>query len=157
MIFTCRLAISRSAASDMSTTMGSASWLPTVMLEAALSPTITLMVVSAGAGIATVTVAVPLAGPDVAVTAAAPSATAVTRPVGETVATDADDELHETLAPLIAVPSWPFTSAESCCVAPIEVKLKLAGETVTEVAVGGVVGEFPPSPHPVSTKTAVSV
>ena len=75
----------------------------------------------------------------------------------ETVATDAADEAHDTLAPLIVAPFWSLTVAESCCVAPIEVKLKLAGETVTEVAVGGVVGEFPASPHPVSTKTAVSV
>ena len=52
-----------------------------------------------------------------------------------------------------------MTVAESCCVAPIDVKLKLVGETVTEVAtgvggVGGVVGELPPSPHAVSSKTA---
>ena len=56
-----------------------------------------------------------------------------------------------------------MTVAESCCVVPIDVKLKLVGDTVTEVAtgvggvgggVGGVVGELPPSPHAVSSKTA---
>ena len=87
MTFTCRLAISRPAASDMSTTMGSPIWLPIVMVEAVLSPTITVMVVSAGAGVATITTAEPLADPDVAVTAAVPSVTAVTKPKEETVAT----------------------------------------------------------------------
>ena len=57
-----------------------------------------------------------------------------------------------------------MTVAESCCVVPIDVKLKLVGETVTEVAtgvggvgggVGGVVGELPPSPHAaISTRPA---
>ena len=54
-----------------------------------------------------------------------------------------------------------MTVAESCCVVPIDVKLKLVGETVTEVAtgvggVGGVVGELPPSPHAASKSTAES-
>ena len=53
---------------------------------------------------ATVTVAVALADPDVAVIVAEPSATEVTRPVDATVATDADDELHVTLAPPIVAP-----------------------------------------------------
>ena len=58
-----------------------------------------------------------------------------------------------------------MTVAESCCVVPIDVKLKLVGDTVTEVAtgvggvggVGGVVGELPPSPHAANTKTATNV
>jgi hypothetical protein len=74
------------------------------MVEAALSPTITAMIVSAGAGIATVTEAVPLAEPDVAVIVAVPSTTEVTEPVEETVATDEADDDHETLAPLIVAP-----------------------------------------------------
>ena len=60
--------------------------------------------VSAGAGMATVTAAVPLAEPDVAVIVAVPSATEVTEPVEETVATDEADDDHETLAPLIVAP-----------------------------------------------------
>ena len=53
-----------------------------------------------------------------------------------------------------------MTVAESCCVVPIDVKLKLVGDSVTEVAtgvggvgggVGGVVGELPPSPHAASS------
>ena len=134
------------------------------MLEAALSPTITAMIVSAGAGIATVTAAVPLAEPEVVVIVAVPSATDVTAPDEETVATDAAEEAHDTLAPLIVAPFWSLTVAESCCVAPIEVKLKLVGETVIEVAtgvggvgvVGGLVGVVPLSPHARSKSTAVS-
>jgi hypothetical protein len=62
---------------------------------------------------ATVTVAVAVAEPDVAVIVAVPSATAVTRPDDETVATDAADELHDTLAPLIVAPFWSLTVAVS--------------------------------------------
>ena len=58
-----------------------------------------------------------------------------------------------------------MTVAESCCVVPIEVKLKLVGDTVTEVAtgvggvggLGGVVGELPPSPHAATSTTAANV
>ena len=78
--------------------------MPTVMLEAALSPTITAMIVSAGAGMATVTAAVSLAEPDMAVIVAVPSATEVTEPDDETVATDKADVAQETLAPLIVAP-----------------------------------------------------
>jgi hypothetical protein len=53
---------------------------------------------------ATVTAAVPLADPDVAVIVAVPSATEVTEPDEETVATDAADVAHDTLAPLIVAP-----------------------------------------------------
>ncbi len=96
---------------------------------------------------------------------AEPSATEVTRPEEDTVATDALDELHVTLAPLIVVPFWSLTVAESCCVAPKDEKLRLVAESVIEVAtgvggvggVGGVVGELPPSPHPRSRSTAANV
>ena len=64
----------------------------------------------------TVTLAVALTEPDVAVIVAVPSATAVTRPLEDTVATDALDELHDTLAPLIVAPFWSLTLADSCCV-----------------------------------------
>ena len=61
----------------------------------------------------TVTLAVAVAEPDVAVIVAVPFATAVTRPDDETVATDAADELHVTLAPLIVAPFWSLTVAVS--------------------------------------------
>ena len=53
----------------------------------------------------TVTDAVPLADPDAAVTVALPSATAVTRPVAETLATDEEDDTQVTAA---AVNTAPF-------------------------------------------------
>ena len=62
------------------------------------------------------TVAVPLADPDVAVMVAVPSATAVTRPVDETVATEAADDVHVRAAPPIVAPLWSCTEAVSCCV-----------------------------------------
>ena len=101
------------------------------------------------------------AEPEVAVMVAEPLATAVTRPVDETVATDADDELHVTLAPLIVAPFWSFTVAESWEVSPSEAKLKLVADSVIEVAtgvggVGGLVGVVPPSPHAASKSTVES-
>ena len=116
------------------------------------------------AGTATVTAAVPFADPDVAVIVAVPSATEVTRPVEDTVATEALDELHDTLAPLIVAPFWSLTVADSCCVAPKDEKLKVVADSVFEVAtgvggvgvVGGLVGVVPPSPHARSRSTAES-
>ena len=103
----------------------------------------------------TVTAAVALAAPEVAVIVAEPWATAVTAPEDETVATDAADVVHDTLAPLIVAPLWSLTVAESCCVAPINEKLRLVAESVIDVATGvgvvGVVGAVgvdpPPSPQ----------
>ena len=46
----------------------------------------------------------------------ATTATEVTKPEEETVATDALDELHVTEAPLIVAPFWSLTVAVSCCV-----------------------------------------
>ena len=45
-----------------------------------------------------------MAEPEVAVTVAVPIATAVTRPVEDTVTTDAADVTHDTVAPLIVAP-----------------------------------------------------
>ena len=109
----------------------------------------------------TVTVAVAVADPDVAVIVALPLATAVTRPAVDTVATDALDELHDTLAPLIVAPFWSLTVAVSWDVSPSEEKLKLVADNVIEVAtgvggVGGLVGVVPPSPQARSTSTAES-
>ena len=103
-----------------------------------------------------------LADPDVAVIVAVPSATEVTRPVEETVATDALDELHVTLAPLMVAPFWSLTVAESWDVSPSEPKLSLVADSVIEVAtgvggVGGLVGVVPPSPQATSKSTAESL
>ena len=102
-----------------------------------------------------------LAEPDVAVIVAVPSATEVTRPLEDTVATDALDELHVTEAPLIVAPFWSLTVAESWEVSPSDEKLRLVADSVIEVAtgaggVGGLVGVVPPSPHARSKSTAVS-
>ena len=99
--------------------------------------------------------------PDVAVIVVVPLATAVTRPEEDTVATDAEDELQDTVAPLIVAPFWSLTVAESCVVSPSEVKLKLVADSVPEVAtgvggVGGLVGVVPPSPHAASKSTVIS-
>ena len=95
---------------------------------------------------------------------AEPSATEVTRPLEDTVATDALDELHVTLAPLIVAPFWSLTVAESWDVSPSDEKLKVVADSVIEVAtgvggvggVGGLVGVVPPSPHAASKSTVES-
>jgi hypothetical protein len=104
------------------------------------------------------------AEPEVAVMVAVPFATAVTRPAIETVATDAEEVAHVTLAPLIVAPFWSLTVAESWEVSPSEAKLRLVDDNVIEVAtgvggvggVGGLVGVVPPSPHARSKRTAES-
>ena len=106
----------------------------------------------------------PLADPDVAVAVAVPFATEVTRPEEETVATDADEVAHVTVALAIVAPFWSLTVAESCWVAPKDEKLKVVADSVIEVAtgvggvggVGGLVGVVPPAPHARSKSTAVS-
>ena len=80
------------------------------------------------------TVAVPLADPDVAVMVAVPSATAVTRPSDETVATDELDVTHVTVAPGMMFPAASLTVATSVVVSPADVKLTLAGDRVTDWA-----------------------
>jgi hypothetical protein len=61
----------------------------------------------------TVTEAVALTEPEVAVITAVPSATEVTRPEEDTVATDAADVVHVTLAPLITLSFASLTVAVS--------------------------------------------
>ena len=105
--------------------------------------------------------AVALADPLVAVIVAVPSATEVTRPVDDTVATAASDVAHVTVAPLIVAPFWSLTVAVSWDVSPSEAKLKVVADSVIEVAtgvggVGGLVGVVPLSPHATSKSTAVS-
>ena len=102
------------------------------------------------------------AEPDVAVMVAEPLATEVTRPVEDTVATEALDELHVTKAPLMVALFWSLTVAVSWDVSPSEAKLRLVADSVIEVAtgvgggVGGLVGVLPPSPHATSTSTVIS-
>ena len=86
-----------------------------------------------------------------------PSATDVTRPVDETVATAASDVAHVTVALAIVAPFWSLTVADSCVVSPSEAKLRLASEMVIEVATGvgvGVdaVGLSPPPQLPKSSE-----
>ena len=82
----------------------------------------------------TVTAAVALAAPDVAVIVADPVATAVTKPADETVATDSADVAHVTVAPEIADPPVSFTVAASVVVSANEVNLRLSGDRVSEDA-----------------------
>jgi hypothetical protein len=87
-------------------------------------------------GAATEADAVALSDPLVPVIVAEPFAIEVTRPVLDTVATAASDVVHVTVALAIVAPFWSLTVAVSCCVAPIDEKLKLVGESVVEVATG---------------------
>ena len=78
---------------------------------------------------------------------AVPSATEVTSPVEDTVATAVSGVPQVTVALAIVVPFWSLTVADSGDVAPSEARLTLVGERVIEVATGvgvGVVGESPP-------------
>ena len=80
-------------------------------------------------------VAVALTDPDVAVMVAVPAATAVTRPAAETVATEASDVAHVMVAPEMIFPAASVTVAASVVVSPIELKVRLVGESVIEAAV----------------------
>ena len=80
------------------------------------------------------TVAVVLMEPATAMIVVVPSATEVTRPADETVATSVAVEAHVTVALAITVPTASFTVAASVVVSPNEVKLTLVGDSVTEVA-----------------------
>ena len=75
-----------------------------------------------------------LAESDVAVIVAVPTATAVTRPSDETVATDELDVAHVTVAPDITVPPASFTVAASVAVSANEENDRLVGDSVTEDA-----------------------
>jgi hypothetical protein len=77
-----------------------------------------------------------MADPDVAVIVAVPSATEVTRPVDDTVATAASDVAHVTVALAIVTPFWSLTVADSWDVTPSEAKLRLVTERVIDVATG---------------------
>ena len=79
-------------------------------------------------------VAVPLADPDVAVMVAVPSATAVTRPADETVATDELDVAQVTSASEITVPPASLTVATRVVVSPSDWKVKEFGDSSTTAA-----------------------
>ena len=71
-----------------------------------------------------------LAESDVAVIVAVPSATEVTRPSDETVATDELDVVHVPVAPDITVPPASFTVAASVAVSANEENERLVVESV---------------------------
>ncbi len=83
----------------------------------------------------TVTVAVALTEPDVAVIVAVPFATAVTSPADDTVATDEFDVAQVTVAPDIVAPFWSLTVAVSWDVAPADERVTLVEDSSIEVAV----------------------
>ena len=73
-------------------------------------------------------------------TVAVPSATEVTRPVDDTVATEAADVVHVTVALAIVAAFWSLTVAEIWDVEPSEARLRLVTERVIDVATGVGVG-----------------
>src|SRR5882762_805524 len=90
-----------------------------------------LITTDATGALETVTVAVALCPPLVAVIEAEPAATPVTKPLALTVATAALLVAHVTARPLRAVPFESFGVAVNCVVAPT-VRLAVAGLSVTE-------------------------
>jgi hypothetical protein len=82
----------------------------------------------------TVTVAVLLAEPDVAVIVAVPSATEITKPADDTVAFVVSEDAHVTVAPVMVLSLVSFTVATSDAVSPNEPKLRLVGDRVTALA-----------------------
>ena len=65
---------------------------------------------------------------------AVPSAIAVTKPADETVAADALDDAHVTVAPDMAVPVASFTVALSVTVSPNNSKVFALGDSSTDDA-----------------------
>ena len=80
-------------------------------------------------------VAVALTDPDVAVMVAVPLPAAVTSPAVETVATEALDVAHIRVGFEITVPPASLTVAVRVAPSPIDVKLRLVGDSVIEAAV----------------------
>ena len=72
-----------------------------------------------------------LAEPLVAVIVAVPSATEVTRPADDTVATAVSDVSHVTVAPEIVVPPASFTVGTNVAVSPTDTNARLVGDSVT--------------------------
>ena len=80
-------------------------------------------------------VAVALTDPDVAVMVAVPLPAAVTSPAVETVATEALDVAHVTVGFEITVSPASLTVAVRVAPSPIDVKVRLVGDSVIEAAV----------------------
>mgnify|MGYP004102315073 FL=1 len=80
-------------------------------------------------------VAVALTDPDVAVMVAVPLPAAVTSPAVETVATEALDVAQVTVGFEITVPPASLTVAVRVAPSPIDVKVRLVGDSVIEAAV----------------------
>jgi hypothetical protein len=66
---------------------------------------------------------------------AVPAATAVTRPLDDTVAIDVLELAQVNVTPLSVLPFWSFATADSCAVAPV-VRLTLVGVTAIVVRTG---------------------
>ena len=63
-----------------------------------------------------------------------PSVTEVTKPAAETVAIEALDELHVTVAPAIVLSFASLTVGVNVAVSANEAKLTVVGDSVTDVA-----------------------
>jgi hypothetical protein len=74
------------------------------------------------------------AEPDVAVIVAVPSATEVTNPADDTVATAASDVAHVTVAPEIVAPSVSVTVGTTVAVSPTDANDRLVGASATAAA-----------------------
>ena len=112
------------------TTSGCASALPTVA-DCASPETLRIPAPTC----ATVTAALWVAVPEVAVTCALPFATAVAKPVVlPTVATAASVDAHDTTAADIACPRWSFTTPVNCWLLPMAPSVALGGLMVIVVA-----------------------
>ena len=72
--------------------------------------------------------------PDVAVIVAVPSATEVTSPADETVATDELDVVHVTVGLGIVAPSVSVTVGTTVAVSPSDVNDRLVGASATPAA-----------------------
>ena len=72
--------------------------------------------------------------PDVAVIVAVPSATEVTNPADDTVATAASDVVHVTVAPDIVEPSASVTVGTTVAVSPADANDRLVGASATAAA-----------------------
>ena len=84
---------------------------------------------------ATVTEAVAVSEPEVAVIVAEPVAIPVTSPADETVVTDEFDVPHVTVAPSMTSPFAAVTVAVTVTVSPACRRNTVAGESVIDVAV----------------------
>jgi hypothetical protein len=96
----------------------------------------------------TVAVAVLFTEPDVAVIVAVPSATEVTRPADDTVATDELDVAHVTVGLGIVTPSASVTVGTNVAVSPIDESARLVGDSVTLDATWLTVTEADPLAEP---------